>query len=190
MFSHLLVGELVFILLGPWLGFELSAEFLIVGAFWGILPDILSFFLNQRVNYQSKWFHKHRDNLSHTIFLPLIIFLLTLLLAGWKISLLISLAAATHPLLDLFGIGWGVKLFMPFSQKTYKLFFRNKFIYTFKDDEEIDRLVREIGSDDWFRRAYFSIHHRNLVWWWAIFEWGSLLLAILLPLSYFILARL
>jgi len=186
MFEHLFAGELVFLLLGKPLGFTITPLFLVVGAFWGFAPDVLSFLLNKKINYRSKFFHLHRDNLSHSIFLPLIIFLAAWPIGGWKISLLISLAALTHPLLDLFGIGWGVKLFLPFSQKVFKIFYGGKFLKIFPNGQDRDRHIDKYEVDDWFKRDYFSLQHDtySVPWWWAIFEWGSLALAIILPLFY------
>ncbi|MDD5527977.1 MAG: metal-dependent hydrolase [Patescibacteria group bacterium] len=186
MFEHLLAGELVFLFLGKPLGFAVTPLFLIVGAFWGFAPDILSYFLNRKLNYRSKFFHLHRDNLSHSIFLPLIIFLVILLIGGWKDSLLASLAALTHPLLDLFGIGYGVKLFLPFSNKTYKLFYRGKFIYVMRDNAAVEREVCRIGEDDWFDRSYITFNDKGLSWWWGVFEWTCLIIAINLPIFYFL----
>jgi len=189
MFEHLLAGELVFLYLGKLLGFDISPLFLILGAFWGFSPDILSFFLSRRINYHSKNFFKHRNNLSHSLLLPTITFLVTLLFGGWKVSLLISAAVLTHPLLDLFGIGEGVKLFLPFSNKAYKLFYKGKIIFIFNNDKEIREEVRESGQADWFKRAYFTANANGVVWWWGIFEWCSLALAIYLPLLYFLKER-
>jgi hypothetical protein len=188
MFEHLIAGELVFLLLGKSLGFAITPLFLIVGAFWGFAPDILSYFLNRKLNYHSKFFHLHRDNLSHSLFLPVIIFFLTLLIGGWKISLLVSMAALTHPLLDLFGIGWGVKLFLPFSQKVYKIFYQGKFLTIFKDSKDRDRHIHKYEVDDWFKRDYLTVKQDTygVPWWWAIFEWGSLAAAIGLPLFFLI----
>jgi LexA-binding, inner membrane-associated putative hydrolase len=186
-FEHLLAGELVFLLLAKPLGFAITPLFLIVGAFWGFAPDVLSFFLNKRLNYRSKYFHLHRDNLSHSIFLPVIVFLVIWLIAGWKISLLISVAALTHSLLDLFGIGWGVKLFLPFSQKVFKLFYDGQIITVFKDGKDRDQHIHKYEVDDWFRRDYLTLKQdtHGVPWWWAIFEWSSLVLAMLLPVIFY-----
>jgi hypothetical protein len=186
MFEHLIAGELIFLIFGKQFGFAVTPLFLIVGAFWGFAPDLLSFFLNRHLRYHSKYFHLHRDNLSHSLLLPIIIFFLTLL-GGWRISLLIALAALTHPLLDLFGIGWGVKLFLPFSHKIFKIFYDKKVLTIFKDDKDRQRHIKKYEVDDWFKRDYFSLRQDTygVPWWWAIFEWGSLLAATLLPLLYY-----
>ena len=186
MFEHLLAGELVFIFLGKSLGMHLDPIFLIIGAFWGFAPDILSYFLNKRLNYRSKFFHLHRDNLSHSLLLPIIVFLVSLLIGGWKDSLLIATAALTHPLLDLFGIGYGVKLFLPFSNKTYKLFYRGKLIYVMDTDADVEQEVRRIGEDDWFIRSYLTFNDKGVSWWWGLMEWSALIIAIFLPIIYWI----
>jgi hypothetical protein len=186
MFEHLIAGELVFLIFGKALGFEITPLFLMVGAFWGFFPDLLSFFLNKHLRYNSKYFHLHRDNLSHSLLLPVIVFFLAFLFAGWKISMLVSLAVFTHPLLDLYGIGWGVKLFLPFSPKIYKLCYEKKFLLVFKDGKDRDRHIHKYEVDNWLKRNYFSLHHstRGVPWWWAILEWSSLAAAIALPLFY------
>jgi|GEM_PF-2386494 hypothetical protein len=186
MFEHLFAGELVFLFLGKALGFQITPLFLLVGAFWGFFPDILSFFLNRKLNYHSKFFHLHRDNLSHSLLLPVIIFFLVFLAGGWKLSLLTAAAILTHPLLDLFGIGWGVKLFLPFSQKIYKIFYERKFVKVFEDDKDREKYIHKYEVDNWFKRDYFTLSRdtHGVPWWWAIFEWGALALAIALPLLY------
>ena len=188
MFEHLIAGELIFLIFGKLLGFAVTPLFLIVGAFWGFFPDLLSFFLNKHLRYNSKYFHLHRDNLSHSLLLPVIIFFLTFLIGGWRLSLLISLAVLTHPFLDLFGIGWGVKLFLPFSPKIYKIFYEKKFLTVFKDGKDRDKHINKYEVDDWLKRDYFTLNRdtHGVPWWWAIFEWGSLTFSILLPLFYFL----
>jgi hypothetical protein len=184
MFEHFLAGELVFLFLGKALGFEITTRFIMLGAFCGFFPDLLSYFLNKHLRY-NKWYHTHRDNLSHSLLLPVIFFLVIPFFAGWKLAALISLAMLTHPFLDLFGIGWGVKLFLPFYHKIYKLFYRNKIIFVFKDTKSRDADIAKYETDDWFRRAYFSFHPiLGTPWWWAMAEWSSLVLAICLPLIF------
>jgi hypothetical protein len=187
MFEHLLAGELVFLFLGKALGFQITPLFLLVGAFWGFFPDILSYFLNKKLNYRSRFFHLHRDNLSHSLLLPVIIFFIVFLSGGWKLSLLTAAAILTHPLLDLFGIGWGVKLFLPFSQKIFKIFYDHIFLTIFKDNRDRQKQIEKYEVDDWFKRDYFSLRQDTygVPWWWAIFEWGALAFSILLPLFYF-----
>jgi hypothetical protein len=185
MFEHFLAGELVFLFLGKFFGFEITAPFLIFGAFCGFFPDLLSYFLNKRIRYD-KWYHSHRDNFSHSLFLPAVFFIATAFWLGGKMSLLISLAMLTHPLLDLYGLGWGVKLFIPFSDDIYKLFHRKKFVYVYEDDKERNGEVERHQTDDWFKKVYLhfnTITPMSMPYWWGVFEWFSLAAAIFLATS-------
>jgi hypothetical protein len=210
MFEHFIAGELIFLLLGKHLGFNITQTFLLFGSFCGWFPDLLSFFLSRHTHY-NKWYHSHRDNFSHSIFLPLVIFAAAAFPFGWKIALIISLAALSHPLLDLYGLGWGVKLFLPISDDIYKIFFKKKLVYVYKDDKERNHDVERFQTDDWFRRIYFSFFtqkesilqrgknifgHKKLrnrilksfdsaPKWWGFFEWISLMLTIFIPLLYY-----
>jgi hypothetical protein len=211
MFEHFLAGEIIFLVLGKALGFEITPSFLLFGSFCGFLPDVFSYFLNKRIRYD-KWYHSHRDNFSHSIFFALTVFAALAFPFGWKIALLVSLAVLSHPLLDLYGLGWGVKLFLPISDDIYKILFKKKFIYVYEDDRERNHDVEKFQTDDWFQRVYLmffrkkkqslgqKLAHRShgVQWrsyfqgldsapkWWGLFEWFSLILAIYLPLLYFL----
>ena len=86
MFVHLLVGSLVFLFFGKIFGFEISRAYLVIGAFFGFLPDLFSYVLTGAVKL-NKWAHTHRDNFSHSIFLPVVELL------NWLQKLLCSLIA-------------------------------------------------------------------------------------------------
>jgi hypothetical protein len=210
MFEHFLAGELIFLIFGKLFGLEITPTFLIFGSFCGFVPDLLSYFLNKRVRYD-KWYYSHRDNFSHSIFLPLVIFAATAFPFGWKISFMISLAALTHPLLDLYGLGWGVKLFLPISDDIYKVFHKKKIIYIYENDKERDKDVVKFQTDDWFQKIYLRMFRekkrrfglnlkkwRQSGWWvnisknfdsapkwWGFFEWVSFAIAVYLPILYF-----
>ncbi|HGJ66892.1 TPA: hypothetical protein ENS27_16150 [bacterium] len=80
----------------------------------GALPDLLSIiFLESRK--VDKWSHRHRDNFTHSIFF-LFLILFTLACHDHRMAIVASTAVLSHPLIDLFGIGWGVKLFYPLSR--------------------------------------------------------------------------
>lgn len=184
MFSHFLAGELVFLAGGYLFNFDITAKFLLLGAFCGFFPDILSFILSGKVIKRDKWYHKHRDNFSHSLFMPVVIFLATFFWMDARLALLISLAVATHPMFDIWGIGWGVKMFLPFSGKVYKLFHAGRMVYVFKDEKERERHVKRYGHDDWFETAYLFSRRSRWLKWWGVFEWVSLALAIAVILAY------
>jgi len=184
MFSHLLAGELVFLVLGYAFGFNITPKFLFFGALCGFLPDILSIFLKGKSVKVNKWYHKHRDNFSHSVFLPITIFLFLFFWIDIYLNLLIFLAIASHMFLDMWGIGWGIKLFLPFSDKVYKLFYDKKIIKKFKSEKERESHIKKHGRNDWFKAAYFFTPDSGWLKWWGVFEWISLALAIFLLLFY------
>ena len=175
MFVHLLVGSLVFLFFGKIFGFEISRAYLVIGAFFGFLPDLFSYFLIGTVKL-NKWAHTHRDNFSHSIFLPVVV-LVSYAIVDSKVAVAVSAAMFTHPILDLFGIGWGVKLLYPFSDKTFKMFYKGRII-TVWSQEEVDAEAEKFGDNYWIKNIYFT---PNLI---GISEWASLAGFIILVVLY------
>lgn len=165
MFIHLLAGSLVFLFFGKVMNIEVGRIYLLFGAFWGIVPDLISYILSWAVKF-NKWSHTHRDNFSHSVFFPSIVITVALLLDS-KVAIAAGIAMLTHPFLDLFGIGWGVKLFCPLSKKTYKMFYGGR-ILTVWNQEEVDAEAGKFGDDNWVRNIYFK---PNIV---GASEWLSL----------------
>lgn len=165
MFIHLLAGSLTFLFLGQAFGIETTRLFLLIGAITGITPDILSYIFSWEVKF-NKQAHRHRDNFSHSIFLPIFAMLLTSFF-GLHIGIMIGAAMLTHPLLDLFGIGWGVKLFYPFSNKTYKLFYEGK-ILNIWNEKETNAIAEKFGDDHWIKNTYFKPSLNGAVEWFAL----------------------
>lgn len=165
MFIHLLAGSLIFLLFGKFFDIEITRNFLLLGAFWGILPDPVSYILSRAV-VMNKWAHTHRDNISHSVFLYLGLLAVSILF-DYKMGILASLAMLTHPFCDLYGIGWGVKLFYPLSNKTYKLFY-NKQILSVWTQKETNAHAEKSGDDHWIKNIYFK---PNIV---GATEWLSL----------------
>lgn len=165
MFIHLFAGSLVFLLFGKIFDFEVNRMYLLLGAFWGIVPDPISYILSWAVKF-NKWSHTHRDNFSHSVFFPGIVILIAILLNN-KMAITVGVAMLTHPLLDLVGIGWGVKLFYPLIKNTYKMFYKGR-ILTVWNQDEVNAEARKFGDDDWVRSIYFR---PNIV---GASEWLSL----------------
>lgn len=171
MFPHYLAGCLVFWGFGILFGRDITATYLLAGAVAGALPDLLSLVVHPKGVKIDKWSHLHRDNFTHTIFFPLAAYLLIQFYDN-KLAITISTAILTHPFLDSFGIGWGVKLFYPLSDVTLKLFYiKGKYFYS---PEVIYAHVIKHGNDNWFRDLFLR---PTLV---AFFEWGSLIATILI----------
>ena len=174
MFTHYLAGCLIFLVLGKFFGLGITCLYLIAGSVIGALPDVLSLMASkqQAIN---KWSHLHRDNLSHSILFPLAVFCVTAFY-DIKVAIITGIALLSHPILDLFGIGWGVKLFYPLSNMQFKLFHqKGKISYT---KDEIDLEVEKHGSDSWIQDSFFSLSFI------ALSEWGSLIALLILVLAY------
>ena len=167
MFIHYLAGCIIFFLGAWWHDWHVTSLFLLGGALCGAFPDYLSLaWGNIKIN---KYSHKHRDNLSHSLLLPIICFI-AISLFDSKFAFIIGLALLSHPLLDTFGIGWGVKLFYPFSDVTVKIgHIKHKWFYSQK---EIDDEAGKYGDNNWIRNLYFRPTPT------AFTEWASFILTI------------
>lgn len=158
MVTHYFAGCLVFLFFGKFFGWNISWLYLLVGSIVGALPDILSLLITQDIKI-SKWSHLHRDNFTHTIFLPIIVFL-GISAFDIKIVLVVGLAILTHSILDIYGLGWGVKLFAPFSDVTVKIgHIKGKWLYT---QEEINAEVRKYGDEDWLRTTFRTLNPTSI----------------------------
>ncbi len=174
MFIHLLAGSIVYILLGHFFGIEVGRTEIFIGAICGIAPDPISYLLRRKIRFD-KWAHLHRDNISHSIFLSLPLLIVASILISPQTIMAFG-AMFTHPFLDLYGIGWGVKLFYPFSNKTYKLFYKGK-ILTVWNDEEAKVEAEKFGDNNWVTNIYFR---PNL---FGTIEWLSLVIVLVLILN-------
>lgn len=175
MFTHLLAGLLVFWIYGARSGWPISASYLLTGCIYGILPDIVSLILTKSTKID-RWSHLHRDNISHSVFFPIFTLIIVGSISGIDVGIVTSIAISTHPILDLFGIGWGVKLFYPLSLKQFKLFYDGRVIKIFYNQQELEEEVRKYGDDHWFQNLFLR---PTLT---ALFEWSSLTTFIILVL--------
>ena len=174
MFIHLLAGSLIFLLLGEIFGFKIDRMYLFLGAFCGLAPDLISYLLSWEVKL-NKWAHRHRDNFSHSVFFPIMVLIVAFLFNS-NLAIIMGAAMLTHPFLDLFGIGWGVKLFYPLSNKTYKLFYKRR-ILTIWDQKEADAEAEKFGDDNWVKNIYFKPNIIGSLEWLSLA--GFLLLVII-----------
>lgn len=201
MFIHLLAGGLVFLFFGqqfgwfgnPWTS-QLDPMLILAGGFCGVSADALAmiFYEPQDGHNEVKHHYLHRDNFSHSVFMPVFAFHAVLfavfvrLIYGYDLdfisafnearywAILVMTATLTHPLCDLFGVGWGVKLFYPLDRTSYKLFYKKKFL-TKWTTKELEQIVRKEGRNDWYKAVYFSLDWGDpLFWWGAAVEYPSL----------------
>lgn len=177
MFIHILAGIGLFASVGEILGYEITFWFLALGAVAACLPDILSL---HKLTI-GKWAHQHRDGFHHSIFFAPALFIVLALLFPTHLPFitLLSLAVLSHPLLDLYGIGWGVQLFYPWSAKTYKVCHNGKLLYIFPTPEDRSIEVREQAYDSWLDYIHPGLNKHVRV------EYASLLGVIIIVITYF-----
>ncbi len=155
MFIHYFVGGMIFTLF-----FGYSPFVFLIGAILGAMPDNVSLLirlLTKRHLRFNKWAHLHRDALTHSLLMAMIGALaFSLAMESWEgfaanPSLILPatlLALLSHPIIDTFDLGWGVKLFYPLSNKYYKLFYKGKLV-TIWTEEEQKAEAEKYGRDDW-----------------------------------------
>jgi len=178
MATHFLAGSLIFLFFAKYFGIEINGWYLLAGCFWGIFPDPLSYLLSKTAT-TNKWAHKHRDNFSHSIFLPILVFI-ALALFNPQLAMMVGAVTLTHPLLDLIGMGWGVTLFYPFSDKVFKLFYNGKLL-TIWTPEEVDAEAEKFGNDNWIKDIFFTFFTLDPV---SLSEKASLISTITLVIYY------
>ncbi len=178
MFIHLLAGSLIFLFLGKYYNLEVNSLFLFIGACFGIMPDVVGALLKFNFIFY-RWTHEHRDDIFHTIFFPIIVFIVGYLIFGFELAIVFFLAVLSHALLDIIGVGWGIKLFYPFSQKNYKLFSNGKFIQIW-NKKALDKLIKKYHEPNWFFKILFTFNCSRVPWWYGALEWTSLASFILL----------
>jgi hypothetical protein len=110
-----------------------------------------------------KWTHAHRDNFSHSVFIPIALLALSICFDS-KMAIMASVAMLTHPFLDLFGIGWGVKLFYPSSNTTYKMFYQGRILMIWNQGE-VDAEAEKNGDDNWIKNTYFKFNVIGAIEW-------------------------
>lgn len=183
MFFHFLAGILIFLGFGVTL-FGVSIWLLTFGMFIAVLPDIAYWFFLFRNWLETgklkvdKNSHEHRDSFIHSIFFPFTLIPICFLLNP-DMTPAVFLASLSHPLLDAWGIGWGVKLFYPLSNKTFKFFYRGKFVTIFTP-EELAKHAEEHGDDDWWRKVYISFNAEDLPSWYGKADWVALFLTLMI----------
>lgn len=171
MFFHALAGCLVFMIFAIVSGKTPSWQFMALGVVVAYLPDwpyviecLARLCLRKKLPI-NKYAHEHRDGIMHSLFFPPLMLLLAwFVMPEYKLP--VFFAVASHPLLDLWGIGWGVKLFYPFSEKTFKLFFQGKWIVALSP-QELETIVEQKGDDEWLRKVYIDFNSPDLFWWYG-----------------------
>jgi hypothetical protein len=141
--------------------------------------------------------HDHREALHYPLVLIILAVGMAYMLPYWGTIFLVAMIL--HLVNDLYGTGWGIKLFWPISNRNYKVLGRrvNRLRYLLEQDEDWDKQTyeerslkwlvswspRELpsymtrwGIDDWIPKYYF---HLNSI---SVIEYGLFIIAFVLML--------
>lgn len=178
MFLDIGVGIFVSIFLSHIFKTDLSPWFITGGVLFSLLPDVDLFAeLAQRGRIGGRVQGHHRE-LTHfpLTYLPALVLVYFIFGKIW--SLLFGLCVFLHFLHDSVGMGWGIKWWWPFSNKSYKFFsekngnFSTNFLVSWQP-RELKETITRYGDDHWFKNYYLKPHPI------AIFEFIIFILAIL-----------
>lgn len=161
------IGSLLF-------GFNFSPGWLIYGALTGALPDIISLYYG--FNYK-KDSHLHRENWSHSILWYPVPLAIAWAAGGWALVLLTGFALFSHPVLDSFGLGFGIQIFYPFP--TGSLYIRSSQRKIWYSQTEIADIISRENDNDWFKNIFLSWpSSRPLIFWTEILSIVGLVILI------------
>ena len=184
MFLDIGVGILLSIAFSKIFGVFLSAKLIAGGIAFSLVPDLDVFVeLKKRGRVGGRVQGHHRE-LTHFPLTYILAALLIYFYAGGAWACLFFLAALFHFLHDSIGMGWGIKWWWPFSNKSYKLFsekdgrlFSKNFIVCW-EPEELKKVIYRYGDDHWFKNFYMRLHPV------AIFEFLFFIISIIALLRY------
>lgn len=172
MFLDIKLGLLWAFLVGLFFEQPLTPEWILAGVVFALLPDI-DFWVEyvERGTVGGKVISTHRTLLHNPItYIPIALFIGTLFGPAWMA--LFVLGVFGHFAHDLAGMGHGIRIFWPFSDRWYK-FFSSKdgelhydldHLVVSWSPEEMRQLVAERGNDDWIKEdlRYMYTHRFSI----------------------------
>ncbi len=173
MFLDIKLGLLWAFLVGLFFEQTLTPGWLLAGVVFALLPDIdfwIEYF--QRGTVGGKVIGAHRTWLHNPIsYIPIVLLIGTFFEPAWM--MLFALGVFGHFVHDLSGMGYGVRLFWPFSPRWYKFFSAKDGEIHYDLDhlvvswspEEMTRLVAARGNDNWIKEDlhYLYAHRLSIV---------------------------
>jgi hypothetical protein len=158
------------------------------------IPELLK---RGKVSASAQHPYDHRDTLHYPLFLLPLATVAAYLIPYWGTIFLV--AVVLHLVNDLYGTGWGIKLFWPLSKRNYKVLGRrtNRLKYILVQDGDWDRLPTEErrlrwlvswspeelpdymvrwGIDDWIPKYYFTFNSISII------EYSLFIVAVVLML--------
>jgi len=183
-----------------WWGIDPSWWHFAVGLVLSHVPDldaIPELLKRGKVAASAEHPHDHREALHYPIVLITLAAAVAYSVPYWGTIALV--AVVLHLVNDLYGTGWGIKLFWPISKRNYKVLGRrvNRLRYILEQDgdwdtqpeaerrlkwlvswspEELPRYMIRWGIDNWIPKYYFNFTSISIV------ECGLFIIAVVLML--------
>ena len=170
MFLDIKLGLLWAFLAGLFFEQALTPGWILAGVIFALLPDIDVWIeYAERGTVGGKVIGAHRSLLHNPIpYIPAALFVGTFFGPAWMT--LFALGVFGHFAHDLSGMGYGIRIFWPFSDRWYKLFsgkdggIRYDFdhLVVSWSPEEMRTLVAERGNDNWIQEDLRYIYEHRL----------------------------
>jgi len=169
MFLDIKLGLIWALLIGLFFEQVLTPAWILASVFFALLPDI-DFWIEyaMRGTVGGKVMGAHRSLLHNPIpYLPIALFIGTYFGPAWMT--LFTFGVFGHFAHDLSGIGLGIRLFWPFSDRWYKFFsskdgeihYDRDHLYSSWSPGEMKELVESRGNDNWIREELnYMYEHR------------------------------
>lgn len=157
MLADIGLGFIISVLASEYFDFALNPGFIVGCVVFALLPDWDFWFYKVFKSKFGAKIHDHRD-VAHYPVVYLILSLVLYFLFGhiWAVSFLIL--TMLHFVHDSLGIGWGVKWFWPFSEKTHKFFSQenNELGLKFfaRSPSELEEVIEKYHNPNWFVTNY------------------------------------
>jgi hypothetical protein len=170
MFLDIKLGLLWAFLVGLFFEQTLTPLWIVAGVVFALLPDI-DFWIEyiERGTVGGKTIGAHRTFLHNPLpYIPVSILIGMLYGPAWMT--LFALGVFGHFVHDLSGMGYGIRLFWPFSRRWYKLFSGKdgEIHYDFDhcivswSPEEMETLVADRGNDNWIKEELRYMYTHRL----------------------------
>ncbi len=145
---------------------QLNFLLVLVGVIGALAPDFdYIVHLLQGGTSRNEQHHRELDHYP-LLFVP-IIGIIGWYLGGAPWSFLLAIGSLLHFIHDSIGVGWGVAWLFPFTTDAYSFFylfqpphkpsFSKRLVYVWRKND-IERLQRDYGDEEWLRNVYFSFH--------------------------------
>lgn len=144
MWEHCAVATVITWIMCQILDWTPNSWIITLGAVFGGLPDLISL-LFTKAGLHGRESYKHRNNISHSLWLVPIITGTIGCFDIWM-GIIAGLSVMAHLIMDTWGIGWGAMLFWPHWKEYIKIDLEPGRWHF--NQREIDRWVNASGSEN------------------------------------------